>query len=402
MRREVCGSCNSTNLHTVLDLGDSPLANVFPTSPDEVQQRYPLELLRCFRCSLVQLSEIVSDDILWSSGNYGFYTGSSWIATQHQKQYANSIMKAYPRLCRQGVLEIACNDGTMLQHFQVAGYPSLGIDPAHGPAMQAANKGLDVWVEGFGSAAALRMVVQHGHRGIVIANNVIAHVANLDDFIEGLAIVLAPAGVAVVEFQYLADLITGNQIDHVYHEHRQFFSLSSLMYSLERHGLMPTAVSQTSPQGGSLRVVISRHPFWNLSHSVNHLLKTEEWLKDEHALAGLQGRADRIRTKLRDMLHEQQQAKKRVAGYGASGKSTTLLNFCNIGPDLVQYVVDTTPMKHGRYTPGTGIPIIDPRSDSRAPDVYLSMIHNYQGEIMRQEPTFHGHWIVPIPLPVLL
>jgi len=399
MRREVCGSCYSTNLHTVLDLGDSPLANEFPFSANKIQERYPLELLRCFRCSLVQLAEVVPDEILWG-GNYDFYTGSSWVAAEHQKQYAAQIMKLYPRLCRQGVLEIACNDGTMLRHFQDAGYPTLGIDPAQGPVAQARARGLDVWAERFGSDAALRIVAQHGHQGVVIANNVIAHVANLDDFIEGITIALGPNGVAVVEFQYVADLITGNQIDHVYHEHRQFFSLSSLKHSLERHDLRPTSVSQVNPQGGSLRVVISRSKFWD--HSVNLLLKDEEWLLNEHALAGLQGRADRIKSRLRDMLWEQRRTSKRVAGYGASGKSTTLLNFCNIGPDLVQYVVDTTPNKQGRYTPGTGIPIIDPRSDSRAPDVYLSLIHNYQGEIMRQEPAFHGHWIVPIPLPMML
>jgi SAM-dependent methyltransferase len=348
---------------------------------------------------LVQLAEVVPDDILWG-GNYDFYTGSSWVAVEHQKRYAAQIMKSYPRLCRQGVLEIACNDGTMLQHFRDAGYPTLGIDPAHGPVDQARARELEVWAEGFGSDVALRIVAQHGHQGVIIANNVIAHVANLDDFIEGITIALGPNGVAVVEFQYVADLITGNQIDHVYHEHRQFFSLASLKHSLGRHDLRPVSVSQITPQGGSLRVVISRNQFWD--HSVNLLLKDEEWLRSEHALAGLQGRADRIKSRLRDMLWEQKLASKRVAGYGASGKSTTLLNFCKIGPDLVQYVVDTTPNKQGRYTPGTGIPIIDPRSDSRAPDIYLSLIHNYQGEIMRQEPAFHGHWIVPIPLPTML
>jgi len=402
MRREVCGSCHSTNLHEVLYLCDSPLADEFPTDPDQVQERYPLGLFRCNRCTLVQLTEVVPDDILWG-GDYGFYTGSSWVAVEHQKAYAADLMAKFPDLCRLGVLEIACNDGTMLKSFAAAGYPTLGIDPAQGPAIKAQEAGLNVWVEGFGTDAALRIVVQHGHQGLVIANNVIAHVADLNDFIEGLNIVLAPNGEAVVEFQYLADLVTGNQIDHVYHEHRQFFSLTSLTYALERHGLRPLHVTQTNPQGGSLRVVIGRREIgYPPEYSVARLLHDEEWLRDEHVLDGLQGRADRIQAKLLGLLLELKREGKRVAGYGASAKSTTLLNFCGIDRELVQYFVDTTPTKHGRYTPGTGIPIIDPRSDSRAPDVYLLGIWNYLSGVLQREKAFQGQWLVPIPVPVLL
>jgi SAM-dependent methyltransferase len=343
---------------------------------------------------------VVPDDVLWG-GDYGFYTGASWVAVQAQTAYAEWVMKDYPLLCRQGVLEIACNDGIMLNHFAEAGYPTLGIDPANGPVQVARTMGLNVWEKKFDSFSALKILMDHGHQGVVIANNVIAHVADLDDFILGLSIVLAPQGVAFVEFQYLADLITGNQIDHVYHEHRQFLSLTALKTALERHGLRPHSVRQTTAQGGSLRVIISRFP--HADHSVNQLLHSEEWLNDEHALAGMQGRADRIREKLRDMLWDLRG--KRVAGYGASAKSATLLNWCNIGPDLIQYMVDTTPTKQGRFTPGTGIPIISPSTDSRAPDVYVMFVHNYLPEVMKQEPLFAsqgGRWLVPIPTPVLI
>jgi SAM-dependent methyltransferase len=382
-----------------LDLGDSPLADEFPPSAEYPQRHYPLGLFRCNRCTLLQLTEVVPDDELWG-GEYGFYTGSSWVAVQQQASYAQELMRQYQLLCQVGVVEIACNDGTMLRHFAEAGFPAIGVDPARGPAAKAIEAGLDVWIEGFSSDVALRIVAQHGHQGLVFANNVIAHVADLNDFIEGINILLAPQGVAVVEFQYAADLVTGNQIDHVYHEHRSFFSLTSLAYALGRHGLKPLSVKQTTPQGGSLRVAISRSGFSD--QSVGHLLSEEEWLKDEYALNGLQGRADRIRRRLVDILWQQKLARKRVAGYGASAKSTTLLNFCQIGPDLVQYFVDTTPTKHGRYTPGTGIPIIDVTADSRAPDVYLCGIRNYLSEIMRRETSFQGKWLVPIPMPVLL
>jgi C-methyltransferase C-terminal domain/Putative zinc binding domain/Methyltransferase domain len=402
MRREVCGGCNSTNLHTVLDLGASPLAGKFPMTPDEDQPHYPLELLRCFRCTLVQLADVVPDDLLWRD-DYGFYSGGSWVLVEQQKRYAQWVMQDFRQLCREGVLEIACNDGSMLTNFKEAGYPALGIDPALGPTSVAIKRGLDVWVEGFGTDAALRIVAQHGHQGVVVANNVVAHVADLDDFIEGIAIVLGTNGVAILEFQYLVDLVTGNQIDHVYHEHRQFFSLTSLKYALERHGLRPQSVIQTSPQGGSLRVTVHRDSYSD--HSVNHLLHDEAWLGDEHALAGMQGRANRIRSRLRDMLWDQKLANKRVAGYGAPAKATTLLSFCGIDKDLIQYVTDTTPTKHGRYIPGTSIPIISPSADSRAPDMYLLFLWNYLPEVIKQEALFTshgGHWLVPIPNPVMI
>lgn len=403
MRREICGSCHSTNLHEVLDLGDSPLADDFPhTAVDAITQpRYPLGLARCHRCTLLQLTEVVDDGVLWG-GDYGFYTGSSWVAVQAQQAYAQDLMRRYPNQARGLVVEVACNDGSMLSEFARAGCKTLCVDPAEGPTTKAKESGLDVVVELFGSEVARRVVSEHGRASLVVANNVIAHVTDLDDFVAGLAILLKPTGRLVVEFQYAADLVTGNMIDHVYHEHRFFFSLTSLSYSLQRHGLKALHVQQTVPQGGSLRVHIGQavqneEP----DMTVMDLLASEVWLGDPASVAGFQGRANRIRSRLLDKLYEQRTAGLRVAGYGASAKSTTLLNFCDLSTDLIQYFVDTTPMKHGRFTPGTGIPIIDPRSDSRAPDCYLLTVHNYAGPIMRKE-NFAGQWLVPIPLPVML
>ena len=407
MRREICGGCHSPDLEEVLDLGSSPLADDFPHTAEEAfnQPTYPLQLLRCGRCSLIQLSYVVPDEILWG-GDYGFYTGHSWVAAEQQRQYAAELLASYGRIAKALTVEIACNDGTMLKHFANAGCPTVGVDPAMGPANQAIQSGLNVRIAPFGEVVAGEIVEQYGHAGLIVANNVIAHVADLDDFVEGIKTLLMLNGVAVVEFQYAADLITGNQFDHVYHEHRSFFSLYSLAYVLNRHDLVPVSVKQTTPQGGSLRVVIQHAGarFNDADPSVHTLLQAEAWLRQENALAGLQGRAERIREKLRRILLEQRMAKKIVAGYGASAKSTTLLNFCSIiaGEELVQYFVDTTPMKHGRFTPGTGIPIINPQADSRAPDVYLLGVWNYLPQILRRESSFQGNWIVPIPSPVLL
>lgn len=402
MKREVCGSCHTTNLKEVLDLGDSPLADDFPHSAADAlaQQRYPLRLLRCHHCTLLQLSEVVSDEELWG-GDYGFYTGSSWVAVQAQQAYADDLLWRYRDLVKGLVVEVACNDGSMLSRFAEAGCRTLCIDPAVGPTDKARAAGLEVKTKGFSAEVADEVLETHGYANLIVANNVIAHVADLDNFIDGLGRLLAPNGRLVIEFQYEVDLITGNMLDHVYHEHRFFFSLTSITHALARHGLRPVRVQQTSPQGGSLRVHVGREDDPYEDGSVPALLFNELWLKDQHSLDGMQGRANRVRSRLRDLLHEAKNAGQRVAGYGASAKSTTLLNFCNIDSELVQYFVDSTPMKHGRFTPGTGIPIIDPRSDSRAPDVYLLTVWNYQGAIMRRE-QFAGQWLVPIPLPVMI
>lgn len=402
MKREACGSCHSTKLVEVLDLGTSPLANDFPHSVEDAlaQRQYPLGLAACSDCSLLQLTEVVDDNELWA-GDYGFYTGSTWVAVQQQQAYADDLLWRYRDLTKGLVLEVACNDGSMLSRFAEAGCRTLCVDPAVGPTAKARQAGLDVIVKSFGREIAEQVLCEYGYADLVVANNVIAHVADLDDFIAGLAMVLSPTGRLVVEFQYAADLITGNMIDQVYHEHRSFFSLSSLNHALSRHDLKALDVQQTVPQGGSLRVHIGRVNDNAVNGSVTLLLLEEQWMLNPGSLAGMQGRANRIRHRLRDLLWEQSRAGRRVAGYGASGKSTTLLNFCEIGPDLVQYFIDSTPMKHGRFTPGTGIPIIDPRSDSRAPDVYLLGVHNYTGPIMRRE-QFAGQWLVPIPIPVLL
>lgn len=401
MRREVCGGCNSTNLVEWLDLGSSPLANDYPTQPTNNLTLYPLGLVRCHRCTLIQSTDVVPDDELWNR-EYAFYTGGSWQVVEQQRNYALSVMEKHQGLANDLVVEIGCNDGTMLKNFQEAGWRTLGVDPARGPAAKAQASGLNVLIEQFGFDVADRIASEYGVAGMIIANNVIAHVADLDDFVRGIALLLKLDGVAIVEFQYVADLITGNQFDHVYHEHRFFYSLSSLQQVLFRHGLQPVHVQQTSPQGGSLRVTIMNHGASPVGASVRFLTTSETWLNDPNCLAGLQGRTDRVRDRLTRMLAGLNAEKKLIAGYGAPAKSATLLNFCSIGPDLVQYIVDTTPAKQGRYTPGTNIPIISPESDSRAPDVYLLLNWNYFSSIRRKYSSFTGQWLVPIPLPELV
>ncbi len=405
MRREICGGCRSTNLVECLDLGSSPLANDYPATPNEQLTFYPLGLVRCHRCTLIQSIDIVPDTELWNR-EYAFYTGGSWQVVEQQRAYAQEVLQEHRDLAQEFTVEVGCNDGTMLKNFQEAGCRTLGVDPAYGPASKAQGAGLDVVIDQFGLTVAHQIVAKYGQAGVIVANNVIAHVADLDDFIGGMAALLKPDGVAIVEFQYVADLITGNQFDHIYHEHRFFFGFLALEAALDRHKLRPAHVKQTSPQGGSLRVTIQhgRAFFANQrDYSSLYLIRLQEaWLRDASCVAGLQGRADHIKDRLLRILTDLKQQGKLVAGYGAPAKSATLLNFCNIGTDLVQYIVDTTPAKQGRYTPGTNIPIISPESDSRAPDVYLLLNWNYLHSIRRKYQSFTGDWLVPIPLPELV
>lgn len=413
MNRDRCGLCGRTNtLNLGLDLGTSPLADDFRPTREAAEglDRYPLELFWCENpdCTLVQLGHIVPDDVLWG-GDYGFYTGSSSVAVKHFERYADWLVEYCPRLLRGTVVEIAANDGALLNairarrpHSQGTLGRLVGVDPAAGPVAAARDQVLDVRHASFGEFFANELADEIGQADLVVANNVVAHVADLHDFISGVAALLDTLGMAVLEFQYLGDLIRNAMIDHVYHEHRQFFSMTSIDALLARHGLHAVHVEHVETQGGSLRVVAQKigHADW----SVHRLLADERAWVSADPLDALQGRANGIRDELGDYLSMHRRAGKHVAGYGASAKSTTLLNWCQIDSDDIAYFVDTTPTKYGRYTPGTGIPIIDPTADSRRPDVYLLTIWNYALEVMRNERDagYRGQWLVPIPRPRMM
>lgn len=388
-----CRSCRSPGLVPFLDLGTSPLADAFPRSPYEPEAFYPLRLAVCESCWLVQLLDVVPDAKLYNA-DYGFYTGASPSSIAYFAEYADWAMGRWPD--KRLVVEIASNDGTLLSHFAKAGYPAVGVEPSANVAQVALGAGLEVLVEPFGRKAAADIVSAHGHAGLVIANNVVAHVSDLDDFLGGIADLLASDGRAIIEFQYVADLLTGNQFDHVYHEHRSYFSLTSLGYALERHGLAWLSAHETPAQGGSLRVVVLRGP--RIGREVQD---NERWLTRMSAYAGMQGRVERVRERLLGLIEGEHRNEHRLAGYAASAKSTTLLNYCGIGPATVPYVLDTTPAKIGRYTPGTHIPIV---AKAEA-DTYLLLAWNYLPGVLRRERAFldrGGRFIVPIPQPVLL
>lgn len=404
--RTACGSCGSTSLDLILDLGTSPLADDFPATRDEAltAERWPLQLLACTSCWLVQLGEVVPDDLLWG-GDYGFYTGSSPSAVRYFAEYASwlATRRLLP-VAGQLVVEVACNDGTLLQHLTRSDIHTLGIEPAKGPAEAARRRGLEIVDQTFGLAVAEQVRSACGPAHLIVANNVLAHVADLPDFLAGIRTLLAPGGAFVAEVQYLPDLLLGNQFDHVYHEHRSFFGVTPLSQALGSADLFIDRIEHTPAQGGSVRVVAYPEYTGNHADQIRLMEQEHAWMRAGH-FGSLQGRADTLKARLMEALRAERLRGRHLVGVAASAKSTTLLNWCGIDLDLCERVHDLTPGKIGRFTPGTGIPITgDPLPSGRDTSALL-LAHNYLPGILRRESAFlaeGGRFVVPIPQPVVI
>lgn len=405
MKRDSCSACGYDDLRLILDLGLSPIADNY-TKDDVSVPHYPLQLAVCAGCHLVQLLEVVPD--LFGSG-YSFYSSASAPLSTYHAAYASDVINTY-QLQEDGlqirplVVEVGSNDGDMGRHFVRAGYRVIGVDPASGPAAVAESRGIETIVRPFGRNLAHEIHAQHGPAGIIVANHVLAHVESVSDVFAGIDELLTFNGTAYVEVQYFPDLLLNNAIDLVYHEHRNFFTLTSLHAAARSHHLYVNDAQLTDRQGGSLRVRLSRHA--GATDRAVALRDSENWLLDTNVYAGLQGRAERLRARLLRLLEDERDLGHVVVGYGAPAKATTLLNFCGIGDDLVTWALDTTEAKQGRFIPGTGIKIYSPGAIAREHvDTHLLLAWNYQHQIMRNEQQFTidgGRWIVPIPAPVLL
>lgn len=398
MRRTTCSACGYDGLRQILDLGMSPVADAYTDEPGELSQTHPLQLAVCTGCWLVQLMDVLPHDVLFGTG-YSFYSSASTPLSRYHEEYAKTIIDAFSDAASIGVVEIGCNDGDMLRHFKR--FMSVGVDPAGGPVKIARQRGLDVINEPFGLAVADALREDRGPAGVVIANHVLAHVESVSDVLSGIAHLLHEDGVAFIEVQYLPDLLVNNAFDLVYHEHRNFFSLTSLTTAARRWGLNLASVELTNRQGGSLRAAFTRQ-----SSMSDHLLASEAWLRDVGTYAGLQGRVERIRTRLTDVLLREIEDRRRLIGYGAPAKATTLLNFCGIDREWLELIIDTTPAKQGRYVPGVGVPIVAPSDvDLMKNHTALLLAWNYAPQIIRNHGDFHrrgGRWVIPIPAPIVI
>jgi SAM-dependent methyltransferase len=408
-----CGGCGAA-VEAVLSLGDQPLANALLTREmlDDPEPRFPLTLAVCPVCGLVQITDPVPPESLFRE--YAYFSSVSAAFVEHARAIATRMV-AVRRLTQDSlVIEIASNDGYLLQHYVAAGVPVLGIDPARNIAAAAEARGVPTLAEFFDPTLAEELLRSGRAADVVHANNVIAHVPDLDGFVAGIALVLKPNGVAVIETPYVRELIERLEFDTIYHEHRYYHSLSALSSIFERHGLAVAGIERLPVHGGSLRIfAVHRGAASSLAEDLS--LDAAPAMLAEEARLGLTSpgyyldfaaRVETLGLHLRDLLGGLRSDGLTVAAYGAAAKGTVLLNAFGIGTETIDFVADRSPYKQGRYMPGVRIPIVsDERLVEAMPDACLLLAWNFADEILAQQSEYRdrgGRFIIPIPKPELV
>lgn len=400
-----CRFCGAPLTTTFVDLGVSPLCESF-LRDDQLNQMepfYPLHAYVCKACLLVQLEAFVEPATIFSEYAYFSSYSDSWL--EHARRYVAEAVAGYGLDSDSLVVELGSNDGYLLQYLVVRGIPVLGIEPAANVAAVAVERGVATRVAFFGTETANQLVAEGMRADLVIGNNVLAQVPDLNDFVAGVAILLAQEGVATFEFPHLLRLIEGNQFDTIYHEHFSYFSLLAAERIFAAHGLTVVDVDELPTHGGSLRLSVRHSGGEGLAveDAVARLRLTEDdaGLRQMDAYRSFEAGVRETKRSLLEFLIEARRAGKSIAGYGAPGKGNTLLNYCGIGPDFIDYVVDRNPYKQGRYLPGTHIPIHHPDhlAETR-PDYVVIMPWNLRDEITAQLAyvrDWGGRFVVPIP-----
>lgn len=400
-----CRFCEAKLERTFVDLGMSPLCERYPSISDlnYGEMYYPLHVRVCDSCFLVQLEEYENRESIFSDYPYFSSYSDSWL--RHAECYCNQMTERLRLGPHNFVVEVASNDGYLLQYFVRQNVPTLGIEPAANVAKVAIEKGVPTRVGFFGTQLAQEMAAEGRCADLVLGNNVLAQVPDLNDFVEGLKILLKPRGVLTLEFPHLLQLIERNELDTIYHEHFSYFSMLTTTKILASHGLKVFDVDELPTHGGSLRVYACREEDQTraIEPSVRRLLETER-NANLHLPEGYLTFARKVQTTkfaLLEFLLNAAREHKTVVGYGAPGKSATLLHYCGIGKDLIEYTVDRSPYKQGRFLPGTHIPIYHPdRILETKPDYVVILPWNLKDEIMEQLKFIRqwgGRFVVPIP-----
>ena len=400
-----CRFCGAELQQTFVDLGMSPLCETYPSAADlsRGETFYPLHAYVCSRCFLVQLEQFESGEAIFSDYAYFSSYSDSWL--KHCEKYCDKMMTRFGLNEESFVVEVASNDGYLLQYFVRSKIPVLGIEPAGNVAKVALEKGIPTLVRFFGAQLARELALKGHAADLVAGNNVLAQVPDLNDFVEGLRILLKPEGVVTLEFPHLLRLIQRNEFDTIYHEHYSYFSMLTTAQILKDHGLRAFGVDELASHGGSLRVYACRaesqaHP---IEPSVRKVIEEEEkaGLDTAKGYERFSEQVKQTKFALVDFLLKAAKEGSSVAGYGAPGKSATLLHYCGIGKDLIKFTVDRSPHKQGRFLPGTHIPIYHPdRIADTKPDYVMILPWNLKDEIMQQLQYIRewgGRFVVPIP-----
>lgn len=407
-QRQRCRVCDSALSHVMCDLGLSPLANSYllPEEAQDGELLYPLKVLVCQHCLLAQLDEYESPAAIFSDYAYFSSVSESWV--EHARLYCEMMIERFGLNQNTRVVEIASNDGYLLQHFIARGIPVLGVEPAANVAKVAeAEKGVRSLVAFFGRETAERIVLDEGRADLLLGNNVLAHVPDINDFVDGLKLALAPEGVMTFEFPHLLRLMERNQFDTIYHEHYSYLSLHAVKKLFESRGLVIFDVDELETHGGSIRIYAthadSRNPKVWITPKVAGVIAEEVdfGLPDMETYGRFKERSERVKRDLLRFLINAKEADKSVVGYGAAAKGVTLLNYCGIRGDLVEYVVDKSPHKQGRLVPGVRMPIYPiERVFETRPDYLLVLPWNLRREISGQMQAIRdwgGKFVVPIP-----
>ena len=400
-----CRFCGAVLEHTFVDLGMSPLCESYVSREqlNHMEPFYPLHVYVCANCLLVQLLEYVSPDHIFSDYAYFSSYSDSWL--QHVHDYTDLMVERFGLGEQSQVVELASNDGYLLQYFVAKGVPVLGIEPAANVAEVAVAKGVPTVVKFFGVETARGLVAEGTRADLLVGNNVLAHVPDLNDFVAGMKILLGEQGVITMEFPHLMRLMEENQFDTIYHEHFSYFSFITVEKVFAAHGLTIFDVQELPTHGGSLRIYAchSGQDARPIGERVTELRAREEqagFTRLEHYLS-FTGQVEETKRKLLEFLIDARRKGKSVVGYGAPGKGNTLLNYCGIRTDFLDYTVDRSPHKQGRFLPGTRIPIHAPdRLRETRPDYVLILPWNVKDEIIKQMAAIRewgGQFVVPIP-----
>lgn len=402
-----CRSCGHRGLKPVLDLGMMPLSDGFLSSAqlEDSEARFPLDVAFCPQCTLMQILETVPPEKLFCD-DYPYFSSFSDTLLAHSRDNALDLITRRKLNENSFVVELASNDGYLLRNFVEAGIPVLGIDPAEGPAKAAEHVGVPTLNDFFTKDLANTLAGEGKQADVIIGNNVLAHVADTNGFVAGIAALLKDTGVAVIECPYVRDLIDHAEFDTIYHEHLCYFSVHALAALFERHGLSLNDIKRLPIHGGSLRLYIEKSP--NVSANVKTLLDDERELgiTDISYYEGFRQRVEHVRSEMQRILGELASAGKRIAGYGAAAKGTIMLNYIGADRDTIEFVADKNVHKQGKWIPGVRIPIVAPEKiKAEMPDYTVILPWNFTDEIVRQQAEYQnsgGRFIVPIPQPRIL